>query len=66
MSDQTEQERQLIECIRRLKPTEKFGLAVRLEGGAWEIDMSIDNIKGRGVGATFDAAWDNITGLKFR
>jgi hypothetical protein len=45
-------------------------LTVVREGGAWEIGMSAGKspgnvIKGRGVGATFGAAWDDITGLQF-
>jgi hypothetical protein len=61
----SEQERQLIECLREQESTDEFGVTVKLGGGAWEVDMSAGQIKGRGVGRTFDAAWDNVTGLKF-
>jgi hypothetical protein len=61
----TEQERQLIECLRQLKDPDEFGITVTRENGAWEIGMTAGKIKGRGVGPTFDAAWDNVTGLRF-
>jgi hypothetical protein len=61
----TEQEQQLIQCIRELEDHGEFGITVRREGGAWEIGMSSGKIKSRGVGSTFGDAWDNINGLKF-
>jgi hypothetical protein len=68
MDDLTEQERQLIECLRKLK--DDYGITVTRENGAWEVAMTGGKvkgreIKGRGVGQTFDAAWDNVTGLQF-
>lgn len=61
----TEQEHQLIEYIRRLKDPDEFSITVSRGNGAWEIGMSAGKMKARGVGATFDAAWDNVTGLSF-
>ena len=66
--DLTDQERQLIECLRDQAAGPRgddFGISIRLEDGAWEIKMSSGKLQGRGVGANFDAAWDNITGLQF-
>jgi len=69
METLTEQERQLIECIRRLKDPDEFSITVALENGAWEINMSASRpgkvVRGRGVGSTFGAAWDSVTGLQF-
>ncbi|MFY9836085.1 MAG: hypothetical protein WAK55_06370 [Xanthobacteraceae bacterium] len=59
----TEQEQQLIECIRRLKEPDEFSVTITRGNRAWEIDMSAGKMKARGVGATFDAAWDNVTAL---
>jgi len=67
--DLTEQERQLVECIRRLKDPEQLSIIIRREDGAWELSMSAaangNLAKSHGVGATFGAAWDNITGVSF-
>ena len=65
--DLTAQERQLIECLRQ-QPAAwagSFSISIRLEDGAWEIEMRSGKIEGRGVGASFGAAWDGITGLQF-
>jgi hypothetical protein len=62
----TEQEWQLIDCLRQLKEPDAFSITVTRDSGAWEIDMSAGKIKGRGVGRTFGAAWDDIAGLSFR
>jgi hypothetical protein len=62
----TEQEQQLIDCLRQLKEPDELSITVRREYGAWEIDMSAGKIKGRGVGRTFGAAWDDVAGLSFR
>jgi hypothetical protein len=59
----TEQEQQLIECLREASEFREWSLAIRREDGAFEILVSCDGKKGRGVGATFDAAWDNVAGL---
>ena len=61
----TEQEQQLIECLREAARDKEFGLTVTYENGAWEVDLSTDGNKGRGIGRTFAAAWDDVTGLKF-
>ena len=61
----TEQEQQLIDCVRQLKDPGEFSITVTRKSGAWEIDMSAGKIKGRGVGRTFGAAWDDVAGLKF-
>jgi hypothetical protein len=63
--DLSDQERQFIECLREQKATDGFSLTINLEGGAWEVEMRTGKLRGRGVGATFDAAWDNVTGLQF-
>ena len=65
--DLTDQERQLIECLRQQPAAwaDSFGISIRLEDGAWEVEMHSGKIQGRGVGPTFAAAWDGITGLQF-
>jgi hypothetical protein len=36
-----------------------------VESGAWEVKLTAGKKTGRGVGRTFAAAWDDVTGLKF-
>jgi hypothetical protein len=65
MIDLTEQERQLIECIREQRQHDFFRVEIELQDGAWNITLTErDGAKpvrsGRGVGQTFDQAWDNI------
>jgi hypothetical protein len=61
----TDQEQQLIECLHEAAGFSEWSLAIRREDGAFEIMLSCDGKRGRGVGATFAAAWDNIAGLQF-
>lgn len=63
----TAQEQHLIGCLREVKGDEKFSLTIKREVGAWEINVLLGNTRGRGVGETFDVAWDQIrpTGLQF-
>ena len=64
----TKQERQMLETLREPKSADGFQLVVAVVDGVWEIELS-DLVKGgkvvtgRGAGATFDEAWDNVTGL---
>jgi hypothetical protein len=64
----TNQERQMLETLREPKSADGFQLVVAVVGGVWEIELS-DIVRGgkvvtgRGAGATFDEAWDNVTGL---
>jgi hypothetical protein len=51
--------------IRRLKEPDEFSVTVTRGNCAREIGMSAGKMKAGGVGATFDAAWDNVTGLPF-
>jgi hypothetical protein len=70
--DITDQERQVIEILREQQsgPDNNFRLTIEHVDGAWEIAMSItfheapDRAKRvRGVGASFDQAWDNMDPL---
>jgi hypothetical protein len=64
MENLTESERQLIECLREAADFKEWRLVVgydELDG--WEIALSCDGKKGRGLGKTFAATWDDITGL---
>ena len=74
--DLTDQERQLIECLRQQShrladrvaggpQSNDFAILIRSDDGAWEINTRSGKLEGRGVGATFAAAWDGITGLRF-
>ena len=56
--DVTEQEWQLIECLR--EDHDKFRLIVERQDGAWETTMSVPPQISRGIGATFAAAWDDM------
>jgi hypothetical protein len=68
--DVTEAERQMVEAIRKLhepRDASRFYLEVKLDdGGGWEINMAVTiidtgkTVAGRGVGATFDQAWDGM------
>ena len=78
MTDLTDQERQMIEIIRENADTTEFRLLIERRDGAWDITMSARGLAGlspfrpsrpkgegsaRGVGATFDEAWDNMNPL---
>jgi hypothetical protein len=59
----TDAERQLIESLRQLRPgDDNLRLVIELADGGWEIDMSEPGTKrgARGVGITFDQAWDGM------
>ena len=68
--DVTEAERQMVEAIRKLhepRDASRFYLEVKLDdGGTWEVNMVVTmidtdkTVAGRGVGATFDQAWDGM------
>jgi hypothetical protein len=69
----TNAERQMIAILRR-EATDGFRLEIALQDGAWEIKMTAElktlsgdnkTTSARGVGADFDRAWDNVTGLIF-
>jgi hypothetical protein len=68
----TPQENQMIDILRGSTDTTEFRLVIERRDGAWDIDMSARGMVGlpsskecgaRGVGATFDAAWDNMNPL---
>lgn len=58
----TDAERQLIEILRQWHPRETYRLVLETVNGAWEIEMSEPRAKrgARGVGTTFDQAWDGM------
>jgi len=62
--DLSEQETQLIEILREWGGVVKDPYEMRIEqrDGAWEISLQELGTSrvARGVGATFDAAWDNM------
>jgi hypothetical protein len=67
------QEDQLIDMLRR-EAKEGFRLEVSIRNGAWEVFLSSSmrnldgtekTVEGRGVGPSFDRAWDDVTGLQF-
>jgi hypothetical protein len=63
----TEQESQLLEMIRGLDEGEQLRLAVARRNGQWDVIVSAPPVvrhNARGVGATFDAAWDNLVPLE--
>jgi hypothetical protein len=58
----TEQELQLIEMIRELEEGNEFQLTVARSLGAWNVTLSVTPLvayPSRGVGVTFNEAWDN-------
>jgi len=65
--EMTEAERQLIETIREQIDDREFRILIERVAGAWEIVMSVpphnERNKARGVGGTFDAAWDGMNPL---
>jgi hypothetical protein len=67
--DITESERQMIELIREWGSVEKNTnrLVIEFQEGVWEVTLSsvLDGKerKARGVGATFDIAWDETAPL---
>jgi hypothetical protein len=57
----TEQERQMLECIREQGRHDRFRLTIELEEGVWQASMEAGGfVQVRGVGASFDQAWDNM------
>jgi hypothetical protein len=58
----TTQELQLLEMIRQLGEGNEFRLLIGREAGAWNITLSVWPLvpyESRGVGASFNEAWDN-------
>jgi hypothetical protein len=63
----TKQESQLLEMIRELDEGEQLRLLVARRNGQWEVIVSAPPVvrhNARGVGPTFDAAWDNLVPLE--
>ena len=57
----TEQEKQMISILREWGGTEHYRMVIECNDGAWEIVIaapSHESLVSRGVGATFDDAWD--------
>jgi hypothetical protein len=63
----TEPEMQLITALREAERNAELKLAIEYGAGVWDVFMSIAphdaRHSGRGTGASFDSAWDDITGL---
>jgi hypothetical protein len=63
----TEPEMQLITALREAERNAELKLAIEYGAGVWDVLMSIAphdaRHSGRGTGASFDSAWDDITGL---
>ena len=59
----SEQERQMIEIVRENAGTDEFYLSIERNEGEWEIDLSIASRVARGVGGSFNDAWDNMAPL---
>lgn len=65
----TEQEQQLLTVLRENADAAEFRLVIERRDGAWDIALSGRETVGakegsaRGVGATFDAAWDDMSPL---
>jgi hypothetical protein len=55
----SEQEQQMIELLREWESGDDFRLEIIHDSGAWEIKLSGKGKWTRGVGKTFDEAWDN-------
>ncbi len=55
----SEQEHQLIGMVRQ-KKTAGSTIEIEWEDGAWEIRISSGRKYARGIGKTFDLAWDNV------
>ena len=55
------QELQMLQMIREWSGKDYYRLVLERRDGAWEIELSIPLEKkiARGVGNTFDEAWDN-------
>jgi hypothetical protein len=62
MIELSEQERQLIEILREWEGDDEYRLEIGRAGGAWEIKLSASGEAkwARGVGTTFNEAWDNM------
>jgi hypothetical protein len=60
----TEAECQMLNILREWSGNDNNRLTIEYRDGAWEIAMSMTphgkNHTARGVGATFDQAWDSI------
>lgn len=61
--DISEQERHMIEIVRENAGTNEFYLSIERSEGAWEIDLSAGSRVARGVGSSFNDAWDNLAPL---
>jgi hypothetical protein len=68
----TSQEHQMIDILRENSDTTEFRLVIERRDGAWDIVISARGLVGlrsskevsaRGVGETFDAAWDGMNPL---
>ena len=58
----SKQETQLIEILREWGGKDAYEVTIERRDGAWEISLQeLKTSRGsRGVGATFDVAWDNM------
>ena len=64
----TEQERQLLECLRKEKlPGDSLLLLIESGSDAWHVSLSAKQgnkrLAGKGTGDTFAKAWDDIAPL---
>jgi hypothetical protein len=61
-SELSGQELQMLQMIREWSGKDYYRLVLEHRDGAWEIELSIPEQKktARGVGDTFDKAWDNM------
>lgn len=70
----SEQEQELIRVLQGNSDADGFRLLIERQDGAWEIAMSAPLFgrggrvrfkKRRGVGLTFEHAWDNVVSIGF-
>jgi hypothetical protein len=59
----SDQESQLIEILREWSGKDAYEMRIERHDGAWEISLKElgTKLRARGVGVSFDAAWDGIT-----
>ena len=65
--DITEQEQQMLELLREWNKSRNYHLQIEIVDGVWDIAMKELGTQSasRGMGESFNAAWDNMTPLHF-
>jgi len=60
----SEQEASFLEILREWSGKDDYRMVIEFQSGAWEISLQAvingKDCRARGVGETFDQAWDNV------